>query len=817
MMSARLLLLCVCLSLGLSLGYVWADDFDSRKQAVQQRADAVQELKRQGVCREGLSGLLEAVRPGLEPSQQAVMDAENADRIRLFELIAQRARTAPEEVARAFARRAAAATAVGEMSAPPIAATSPAWPAPNPPDPVPAPSSAPVQATPLGPTAESEAPLDNGRSARLPLKVLTKPHANLYATPVGAAPTVRENLPAFAAYYVYRKMPGWYQVGADNHGKLLGWVRVDDVVEWKQNLVVEFTHPEGRKPVLMFGEKTALDDLVAASQAIRAPRVQRLYETIDQATSRARPLPPGFPVRTMEPARSVKSRDQFYLLPIVGFEETKIDGFDGRILQLAAATSQRGAVVLDDEAARKQLRQGTDLSSAAARGVKVDLVFVMDLTKSMGPFADRTLEMIKTCLRRLDVNKQAIDAIRFGFWGYRDFPECCPGIEFNTHNYTKSLQTLDEFARTLKAVQETKVDSIDYEEDVLAGVADAITQTQWRPGALRQLILVGDAPGRGPQESDPHCTVSSRPIGTKSGMNAESVRHLADEANIYVSALYLKAPKWAQYADIGERQFRTLSRNPNDPQGRGNYRMLDARDTAVYGDTAQSLADGIIDATLAAQGQGRPLSDTHTPSGTADHAPVDTTEEAKAAGRDLASNMFRGAIVEWLGKQDPATVPRDVTVWASDKDLIDPAIQPLEVKVFLTKNELSSLYDMVDKVLDAAAHQQITGEDFFEALKAVVAATASNPDQIRNAETLAKTGLVPEFLKGLPYTSTIMDMNNDAWRQLNADKQDRFQRQIESKLHFYKLIHDDPEKWQALNEGDDRDNWVAAIPIEELP
>jgi hypothetical protein len=205
----------------------------------------------------------------------------------------------------------------------------------------------------------------------------------------------------------------------------------------------------------------------------------------------------------MEPRRARQSRDQFYLLPIVGFEESQIDGREGRLLQLAAATRKRGAILLASESDLAQLTRPTNLEATAARGVKVDLVFVMDLSRSMGRFADRTMGMINECIRRIGADRQVVEAMRFGFWGYRDFPELCRGIEYNARNYTPELQTLPDFARTLTGVQETKIDSIDYQEDVFRGVADAIQQTHWRPGALRTMILVGDAPGRGPKETDP--------------------------------------------------------------------------------------------------------------------------------------------------------------------------------------------------------------------------------------------------------------------------------------------------------------------------
>jgi serine/threonine-protein kinase PpkA len=780
-----------------------ADDFSDLKEAIQLRAPAILELKARGLIREGSNGLLEGASDAIDPEQQKLLELENGDRQRIFQLIAQRNHVTPEEVAQDFQRLVATAPKPSAAATPPPVVTTHSA--------VPAPPAVTAQpAVPPAPPANSgpSGPVRNDRSAALPLKVLTKPFAKIFAAPQENAQKVRENVPAFSAFYVYQKENGWYQVGSDNHGKKLGWMLADDVIEWKQNLVVEFTHPEGRKPVLLFGAKEVLDHIVNEPKNSRVEQVRSLYDTIERGD-----LPPNFPVRTMEPRRSVKSRDQFYVLPIVNFEETEMDGREGRLLQLAAATRQRGAVLLKSERDRSDLKR--EANQKYAPGVKVDLVFVMDLTLSMGPFADRTLEMINSCLRRIGADDQVVEAMRFGFWGYRDFPENCPGIEFNTRNYTPSLQRLSEFATTLRSVKETKVDSVDYPEDVFAGVADAIQKTQWRKDALRFIVLVGDAPGRGPGEYDPACTAPDRPVGTRSGMNEESIRHLADESHVYVSALYLSVPKWRQYEASGERQFRTIAHNPNDQPGGENVRVLNARDTAVYKQTAQSLADGIMDHVKEAQGRGDgpPVTNTNT-SGKVN---VENEEQARNAGRDLAGNMFRGAMVEWLGKVDPATIPRDVTAWASDKDLLDSAIQSLEVQVLLTKDELNSLKLVLDRVLNAGMRGKITGEDFFQALRAVVAAAASSPEQIQTAETLAKTGLVPDFLKGLPYQSALMDMSNEYWRNMSTDQQDQFLRGVESKLQFYQAIHDNSENWQFLNEGDDRDNWVAGVPLQQLP
>src|SRR5215470_13095157 len=131
----------------------------------------------------------------------------------------------------------------------------------------------------------------------LPLRVLARPFSNIYKEPDAAKGTVEENVPTFQAYYVYTRpevkaseteITGWYEVGSDNRGTVLGWMRAEDVLEWKQNMSLAYTHPEGRKPVLMFETREALLDLVKAPSDQRQQRAEALYATIDSAQT----LPP---------------------------------------------------------------------------------------------------------------------------------------------------------------------------------------------------------------------------------------------------------------------------------------------------------------------------------------------------------------------------------------------------------------------------------------------------------------------------------------------------------------------------------------------
>jgi hypothetical protein len=194
-------------------------------------------------------------------------------------------------------------------------------------------------------------------------------------------------------------------------------------------------------------------------------------------------------------------------------------------------------------------------------------------------------------------------------------------------------------------------------------------------------------------------------------------------------------------------------------------------------------------------------------------------ESLQDAAVRMANNMFSGAYVDWLARQkDTAqTPPGNVQSWVVDRDLKDPAQRPMDVVVLLRKNEVDSMAKVLDSVVTAGVRGQVTGQDFFQALQSVAASAVSSPDQIRNARNLAATGLLPEFLEGLPYESRLMKMDPATWNSLSIDSQNEILEQVRAKITFYENTLRDTSRWVAFNAGDDEDDKVAGVPLEQLP
>ncbi len=105
-MRAVHLFLILCFGLFGGAAYVTADDVESITERMKERLEVIDPLKTSGDLGENNRGLLEA-RGNLTREQREVVEAENSDRRKLYELVAQRTRQSVDTVARQRAARIA--------------------------------------------------------------------------------------------------------------------------------------------------------------------------------------------------------------------------------------------------------------------------------------------------------------------------------------------------------------------------------------------------------------------------------------------------------------------------------------------------------------------------------------------------------------------------------------------------------------------------------------------------------------------------------------------------------------------------------------
>jgi hypothetical protein len=570
-------------------------------------------------------------------------------------------------------------------------------------------------------------------------------------------------------------------------------MQAEDVLEWRQALILAYTHPgvggEGRSPVLMFRRLEDLEALVQAPDRVAA--ALGLYEAVARGEA-----PDG--VVSKEPERFVHITEDFYILPIVDHELAELGGDEVRLLRLAAAVPGSRAAPDDPdllENPRYRREALTPPASGAAAALGVDLVFVMDLTLSMQPYIDRTKEAVSAIARRL--SEEGVESsLRLGLVGFRDDVAKAPELEFTARNFTPELVDLPTFVRILDGEARAATrSSPGYAEEVFAGV-DLGLASRWRPGSLRFICLVGDA--------------SSHPEGhpqSTTGKNAFVLRQAAEDGEVHVIAIQLLNPAHPQDQPLARDQFGTLAQ-VRGAAGETALVQVDTRDQVDFRDAVQRVSERMADVIAAARAG-------ELTAAAEDLPPQPAGDDAVAQADRAAQAVIRAALVEYLGRE--AEPPKDILVWAADRDLLNPAVHSLEVRVLVTREQLSSLVQALDQVLTALSRSAVTQGQFFTALQEVAGQTLKRPDAIREATTLGETGLLPSFILSLPYHSEVLALNDEIYASMTADQRAALLSGLRAKLRQYRTINEQVDAWVRLDEEDPESDRVYPLHLDYLP
>lgn len=639
---------------------------------------------------------------------------------------------------------------------------------------------------PAVPVAAQEArtPLLIEGKTTLYQRVLTRPEAVLRAAPGEGQSVVRDPVPPFSVFYVYgeREADGaaWLEVGVGRDGTIDGWIRKDLTVRWDSNMTVAFANPANRDRVLLFADRDALtdtlnaDDPEAAADALRA------------AVEAGSPPPE---VVSIEPDVYVDLRRQFYLLPILDSEEIYLDsGFTTRLLQIASVTLPKEPGQRTSDPAREEL-----LSEFRA-----GVVFVIDTSISMNPYIDRTREAMRTIYERLE-EQGLLGRVAFGLVAFRNNVDVSPGLEYLTRTYVHLEEGADpvRFFDRVSSVSQARVSSHSFVEDSFSGVVRAIEDMDWDRFGGRYLVLITDAGSlRG---SDPLS-------GTR--MDAEQVRQLVAERGIAVYTLHLLTEAGRSNHEDAAAQYTVLSTFPG--LDRPLYYPVAAGDVGQFGRVVEALGEALANQ----------VADAETRFGANAEPPPVTNSEDPLARIDADALVVGNAMMlAYLGREEGAAAPSVIEAWAADRDIGDPTVAALDVRVLLTKSQLSDLQEVLKAIVDAARVGQMAPESFFDELQSAALALSRDPTTVGSGEArnLADLGLIGEYLEGLPYQSKIMGIDQDLWLSWSVGEQQAFIDEIEAKIRLYEAYHNNVDRWIALDGGRVPGDAVYPIPLDALP
>jgi hypothetical protein len=635
-----------------------------------------------------------------------------------------------------------------------------------------------IACQPMGPCIET--------ATQLPLRVLPRPFSHLYSEMrADEGGIISADVPAFKPLYVFNRQGldlshpaepgGWYQIGRSRVAPE-GWMQAKDILEWRQALLVSYTHPgnplEGRSPVLMFRDQAALEAIV--DDLDMAGKAKSIYDEIDKGN-----IPET--LVSMEPRRFVDITRQFYVLPILQWSQTQINGDDVRLLQLAAAVPRsRGADTLENSKYRDQAEVGRTAGGAVLKDAKTDIVFVIDTSRSMQPFIDMTRAAVAQMTKKFSA--ETADRFRFGLVVFRDSLDVAPQLEYVTRNLTTELVSGEQLVEILdKDGKATAVGSVDYAEEAFAGVEVAL-QSKWREGALRFVILIGDA--------------SSHPRGhaqNTTGKDETDLRREYEDAQVHLFAIHLQDPRASEDHARALAQFTHLAGIRGDGASAA-IKEINAFEEEQYSVLVEHLTSRINDRLTVATG-GKP---------TGESAPLEEFDK-----------LWESALIEYVGKE--ASPPKDIVAWSLDRDLINPADKSLDVRVLVTREQLSSLAQALDQVVQALMRAEVTQGQFFEALQGVAGQAMKRPEDLGGPTRLVDTGLLPAFIQSLPYKSDILSLTDDMFASMTAEQRSQLEWSILAKLDQYRTINEQVDAWFRVNDMDPDQDLVYPLHLDYLP
>ena len=601
-------------------------------------------------------------------------------------------------------------------------------------------------------------------------RILAKPGAQLLSAP-GAA--TGEALPAFSVLYVYarRSQDGqsWLQVGAASDGRVQGWIAAEQAADWKQSLVLKFTERSGRAPVLFMQQAADVERLI--------DRTSQARELLLKAQNDPEQVPQ---VVALEPTSSAVPQDQFYLMPIFDFREAfDAEGQPVQLLNIASIDPGSAA-----QSSAEQPAAATD------SGFRTGIVLVVDTSVSMQPYIDRVRQVVSELQSQLQARGE-LDNVSFGLVGYRNSTARTPGLQY----LSKTLVSLEEgsdpqrFLRAAEQVQATRVSSHSFNEDAFAGVMQAVEGMDWSSYGGRLILLVSDAGAL--RKNDPFSSTL---------MNEAEVRQAALSKQIKIFALHLRTPAGKANHASAEQQYRVLTADSN-PQIGDLYVSVPGGDVQAFGERVREI--GSTFAELAQQVR-------------AQQAPV---PPQLSGGTNLATKsqaIGYAMHMDFLGRRSASQAPQLVSAWTADRDLSNPSLPTLQVCVMLTKLQLNDLQQSLKLIVDAARKTKTSPADFFSEIASASAYMSRDPAALRQGANLAQSGVLGEYLDGLPYRSKALSMSQDLWLSLSVAEQEDFIDELESKIRLYETFHNDMANWVRFGNAEPGDA-LYRVPLSTLP
>ncbi|MEE8307941.1 MAG: hypothetical protein V3R81_11800 [Gammaproteobacteria bacterium] len=392
------------------------------------------------------------------------------------------------------------------------------------------------------------------------------------------------------------------------------------------------------------------------------------------------------------------------------------------------------------------------------------------------------------------------DQVSFGLTAYRDNLEELPELEYLTRRFVSLQQgsNVDQFFEGVNTLSPANVSSRDFREDAYSGIKSAIDDSDWGKFDARYIVLITDA---GPRESH-----DSRGA---TRLSAQALRQFAYDKGISIWVLHLRTPAERANHQQAESLYKELSYFP----GIGDfYYGVSLGEVDEFGKVLETLANQITQQVLATTRGVPPL-------------PIikekgDQSQLAQLQGR--VARLGNALRMRYLQKNSGQPLPRVFNAWMLDRDYINPERSVVDVRVLLTRDQLSDLKNVMQQVLELAEEGVLSPQNFIDDLKSLAATVSRDPSAVGGSTSgaganLADLGYMREYIEDLPYTGEVMNLTLESWEEWSAKVQIEFIHRLESKINYYQALHDHTDLWVTPGGGGVNGNSVFPVALELLP
>jgi len=625
--------------------------------------------------------------------------------------------------------------------------------------------------------AATDKPLVMEGKKTLYQRVLSTPDARIYESPDSAGES--DEMTPFSVLYVYEKRDGWIKVGHGSFGNTAGWMQSRETIVWNQALTVSFRDPQNIQRVMMFSSKQSIKQLVD-DYDIEA--YQRLYNAVVNEEAGK-----DSPVIAIQPAAHVDIRENFYLVPIKQYEDVYLGNEQARLLQIASVPLE------------ENFDSNSGLSGNSGRSYRSGIHFVIDSTVSMGPYIKRTREAVAKVYSAIE-NQGLTNQVSFGLTAYRDNLDQVPELDYLTRRYVSLEQGTDveQFFSHVNELRASTVSSRDFREDAYAGIKSALEDSTWSKFDARYIVLITDA---GPRDS--HDSLGA------TGLNAQALRQLAYDQGVSIWVLHLRTPSAAADHQKAEALYKQLSYYP----GIGDfYYGVSLGQVDEFGSVLEILANQITQQVLATTNGVPPI-------------PLAQNNDTKTQLNNLQDRVAKlgnALRMRYIQKESGKPLPKVFNAWMLDRDFMNPERSVVDVRVLLTRDQLSDLKHVMQQVLELAEEGVLSPQNFIDDLKSLAATVSRDPSSVAGSTSgsgsnLAEMGYMREYIEDLPYTGEVMNLTIESWEEWSAKVQIEFMNRLESKINYYQTLHDHTDLWVTPGGGPISGNSVFPVALDLLP